>query len=139
MINRMMTTSAWIVVVSMLAAGCGPSPRELSDQQWLDLQQQMQQERAEVGQQRDQLEADRREWDRRERTEPVLAAVVVSAAMLIACGLPLIVVGILLWPRKEPPPSDAMCDVLIDEVALHVSEPKRIVSSSDPPKLAGGK
>ncbi len=135
------TTSTWVLIaiVSLLGTGCGPSPRELSDAQWLDLQTDMQQERTEVGRQRDQLEADRRQWDQRERTEPVLAAAVVSAAMLIACGLPLIVVGILFWPRKEPPASDAMCEVLIDEVVLHISEPKRIVSSSDPPKLASGK
>ncbi len=67
------------------------------------MQQQLHDERSEVGHQRDLLEADRREWEERERSEPVLAAVISASVLLICCALPLLLVGVLLWPGKPEP------------------------------------
>ncbi|MEP1644136.1 membrane or secreted protein [Rhodopirellula bahusiensis] len=95
--------------------GCGPSGRDLTDAQWLKLQQEMQTERAEVGRQRDQLEADRREWDERERRHTLLASAFEASSLLLACVLPLAVILILLWPRPEPIGSQAVCEALLEE------------------------
>ena len=128
---------ALLATISGITIGCGTSGRDLSDGQWLELQRKMQLERAEVGQQRDQLETDRREWDQRERHEPVVAAVISSAALLLVCGLPLLLVAILLWPRHDPSADEAVCSVLIDEVVLQTtSSTKRLPTPSDPTKLA---
>ena len=111
-----------------LLIGCGPSGRDLSDASWLQLQQDMQNERAEVGRQRDQLEADRREWDERERSEPVLAAVISSAALLFACVLPLLLLAGLLFQEQAPDSSDAACNELLDQMAVltEANEQQRI-------------
>ncbi|TWU59936.1 hypothetical protein Poly51_02090 [Rubripirellula tenax] len=126
-----------IAIGSLIVIGCGPSGRDLSDQQWLEMQNDMQQERAEVGQQRDQLETDRREWDQRERSDAILAAVIASGGLLLACGLPLLVVAILLWPRPSPSSSEAVCDVLLDEVVQQAAtaDGRRIESTGVTPKL----
>lgn len=105
------------ILFSSLLIGCGPSGRDLSDASWLQLQHDMQAERTEVGRQRDQLEADRREWDERERSEPVLAAAISSAALLFACVLPLLLLAGLLFQEQAPESSDAACNELLDQVA----------------------
>ncbi|KLU02256.1 hypothetical protein RISK_005322 [Rhodopirellula islandica] len=81
----------------------------------MKLQQEMQTERAEVGRQRDQLEADRREWDERERKHTLLASALEASSLLLACVLPLVVILFLLWPRPEPIGSQAVCEALLDE------------------------
>ncbi|TWU44446.1 hypothetical protein Poly51_61320 [Rubripirellula tenax] len=132
------TPTLLIAIGSLIVIGCGPSGRDLSDQQWLEMQSDMQQERAEVGQQRDQLETDRREWDQRERSDSILAAVIASGGLLLACGLPLLVVAILLWPRPSESSSEAVCDVLLEEVVLHASnsDAPRLESTGEPPEIA---
>jgi hypothetical protein len=130
----LMLAMTWAVT-----SGCGPSGRDLSDQQWLELQQELQEERSEVGYQRDLLEADRREWDDRERIEPVLVAVISASVLLICCVLPLLLVGVLLWPRKPEPTSEAICEILLDDVLAGqaiVAEPPRITSSPQTKRLA---
>nr|WP_231615877.1 hypothetical protein [Novipirellula artificiosorum] len=134
-----MITITWIVIALTLS-GCGPSGRDLSDQQWLEIQQDLQDERAEVGKQRDLLEADRREWDERERSEPVLAAVISSSVLLICCSLPLLLVAVLLWPRKREQESQAVCEAMLDEVVtvrnLVSGDTKRIAASPSTQRLA---
>jgi len=120
---RMISWSIVIWIMTLVAAtlGCGPSGRELSDEQWLALQAAIQHERAEVGQQRDQLEADRRAWDARERSDAVVAAAISSGAMLICCTLPLIVLTLLIWPR-QPEPADAIVSTLLIQDLAHQAE-----------------
>ncbi|MCM2370389.1 membrane or secreted protein [Rhodopirellula sp. ICT_H3.1] len=108
--------------------GCGPSGRDLSDAQWLQLQSDLQRERTEVGRQRDQLEADRRQWDERERREPVLAATIDSSVRLLCCIAPVLVVVLLLWPRQAETPSEVACDVLLDELIVQ-RDPGKLESS----------
>ncbi|TWU33818.1 hypothetical protein [Novipirellula artificiosorum] len=142
--NRFRFTTAvlvWIPIIIVLS-GCGPSGRDLSDLQWLEIQQALQDERAEVGKQRDLLEADRREFDERERSEPVLAAVISASALLICCSLPLLLVAVLLWPRKREQESQAVCEAMLDEVVtvrnLTSGDTKRISASPTPKRLATG-
>ncbi|ELP35906.1 hypothetical protein RBSWK_00168 [Rhodopirellula baltica SWK14] len=99
----------------------------------------MQNERAEVGRQRDQLDADRREWDERERSEPVLAAAISSAALLFACVLPLLLLAGLLFQEQAPDSSDAACNELLDQMAdlTEANEQQRITRQqlNSPEKL----
>ena len=136
-----------IMIVSMtlictVLSGCGPTGRDLSDQQWLEMQQQLHHERSEVGHQRDLLEADRREWDERERREPVLAAVITASVLLICSVLPLLLVGILLWPGKSEPTSEAVCEILLDDVLIGqaaVADSPRLTASTQTKRLANRK
>ena len=114
----------------MLVVGCRPSGRDLSDAQWLQLQQDVQQERAEIGRQRDLLESDRREWNEREYSEPILAAVITSSVLLACCLLPLLLTACVLRSRESDQDSEAVCDLVIDEV-LHLSD---VAPSESSPK-----
>ncbi len=109
-----------LCLMTCTLSACGPSGRDLSDAQWLELQQDLQDERTEVGHQRDMLETDRREWDERERSEPVLAAVISSSVLLICCLLPLVLIGVLMWPRRSDTSSDVVCEVLLDDAIAQI-------------------
>ena len=89
-----------------------------SRNQWLSLHEDLQTERSEIGRQRDLLEDDRRDWAARQRSDPIIAAAINAAGLLAACSLPLILMALLLWPRKPEPASDrdAVCDILVDEL-----------------------
>lgn len=121
---RLITTTAWMIgmVLMFTLIGCGPSGRDLSDGQWLEMQEDLQSERSEVGHQRDLLEADRHQWSEREHSEPILAAVISSSVLLICCVLPLIVVGVLLWPRRSQTSDQDVQDVWIDDVVVPLVE-----------------
>ncbi|TWU51151.1 hypothetical protein [Rubripirellula reticaptiva] len=135
------TIVASILITIGSLVGCGPSGRDLSDQQWLEMQEDLQAERAEVGLQRDLLEEDRRRWDEREHGEPVLAAVISSAVLLVVCGLPLLMVAILMWPRQPEPSSETVCEVLLDDVVQQStsSDTKRLPAKGRQAKLASRK
>lgn len=114
---------AALILLCCVTPGCGPSGRDLSDEQWLELHADVQQERsdmqverAEFSRQRDLLEADRREWDQRERLDPVIATVIASAAMLACCALPLILAAFLSWPARSEPADHVVCELLIEDL-----------------------
>ena len=100
----------------------------------------MQTERAEVGRQRDLLESDRREFDDRERSDPVVAASITAAALLLCCCLPLVLVAILLWPRRSQPADQDVHDVLLDEVVVplveETSQTRRLAQATATQRLA---
>lgn len=138
--ERMVTTVTFTLLLSIL--GCGPSGRKLSDEQWLALhaavqkeRNGMQAERAEFARQRDRLEADRRNWDARARTEPVVAASISAASLVFCCSLPLILVALLLWPRRPEPADEAISELLISNLVQKAdrtkNDPKRIESKCD--------
>ena len=145
--QRELPSMSPIMIVSMtlictVLSGCGPTGRDLSDQQWLEMQQQLHAERSEVGHQRDLLEADRREWDERERSEPVLAAVISASVLLICSVLPLLLVGVLLWPGKPEQTSEAVCEILLDDVLIRqaiVADSPRLTASTQTKRLANPK
>ncbi|WP_404308205.1 membrane or secreted protein [Neorhodopirellula lusitana] len=127
-------------VVIMIVTGCGPSGRDLSDRQWLDMQQGLQAERAEVGRQRDYLESDRREFNNRERSDPILAATITSASLLMCCCLPLLMVAVLLWPRRSHATDQDVHDAWMDDVVValveETSTTRRLAQSAAAPRLA---
>lgn len=127
-------------VVILNATGCGPSGRDLSDRQWLDMQQGLQAERAEIGRQRDYLESDRREFDDRERSDPILAATITSASLLMCCCLPLLIVAVLLWPRRTQATDQDVHDAWMDDVVVplveETSTTRRSAQSIAAPRLA---
>ncbi len=129
----------WVIYLLSLVLGCGRSGRDLSDEQWLGLQAEMQQERTEVGQQRDQLESDRRDWDSRERSEPVIAATITASVLLVCCVAPLVLMAVLLWPRKSEPAIEVVNDLLIEAAASQVEDGdddiKRLDHSPKPDRL----
>lgn len=113
------------MIVTMLVCsliGCGPTGRDLSDQQWLGMQGDLQSERTEVGRQRDMLESDRRDLDARERSDPIVAASISSAALLLCCCLPLVLVAFLLRPRRIQTSDQDVHDVWIDDVVVPLVE-----------------
>ncbi len=120
--------------------GCGPSGRDLSDRQWLNLQHDLLAERAEVGRQRDQLEADRCEFDARERNDPIVATAISSAASLLCCCLPLLLVGVLLWPRRSEASDQDVHDVWLDDVVVplveETSQTRRLAQATATQRLA---
>ena len=133
-------TTTIIAVVMLNATGCGPSGRDLSDRQWLDMQQGLQAERAEVGRQRDYLESDRREFNNRERSDPILAATITSASLLMCCCLPLLIVAVLLWPRRTQATDQDVHDAWMDDVVVplveETSTTRRLAQSTATPRPA---
>jgi len=111
------------------------------------LQTGMQSERQRVDQQRDKLELERRDIARQRHREPILAAVITQAALLIAAAVPL-VYGIYLFRAvKTEDPDAALGELLIGEfsaqqptlihdawarpLALPAPEPLRLQESAD--------
>ncbi len=132
---------ALIMILMLSVSGCGPSGRDISDAQWLAMQQDLLREREAVGRQRDMLESDRREWDERERSEPVLAAAVTGAALLICCCLPLLLIPILSWSRDSERSSEIVAEFLIDDAVKQANRPlleaKQSEASADRNRLPG--
>lgn len=126
----------WILL--MIASGCEQGDPTLSNEQWLSIQQDLQQERIELAAQRDLLEADRRQWNERERHDPVVAATINSTALLLCCSLPLLMIALLIWPRSPEPSSESVSELLVDDLVTHrdrTTEPiKRIGHSAIPRK-----
>ena len=143
-ISGVFTSVATTLLLCIL--GCGPSGRDLSDEKWLALHEsvqkernEMQGERAEFARQRDLLEADRQKWDARARTEPVVAATISAASLVICCSLPLILVALMLWPRPPEPAEEAISELLIQDLLNQADstsdDPQRIEGPQDRPRL----
>jgi len=141
-LRHLIATIVWMIAMTLmfLLIGCGPSGRDLSDQQWLGMQEDLQTERTEVGHQRDMLESDRREFDARERSDPVVAASISSAALLLCCCLPLVLVAFLLWPRRSQTSDPDVQDVWIDHVVVplieETSQTRRLAQATATQRLA---
>ena len=81
--------------------------------EFVAMQGQLQEQQAETGRQRDQLEDDRRTWAAHRRSDPVVAAAITSVGLGIACLLPLVVCWFLL--ARGPSGED---DALVSEVLI---------------------
>ena len=80
------------------------------------LHRDLQAERATVGHQRDALEAERREIASDRVTDPIIAAALMNAGLLLACVLPLVVCWQLLR-RGDTEPADALiAEVLLNDL-----------------------
>lgn len=131
---------ATVVLVGVV--GCPETRSTLTGTQvdaFLGVQQTLADEQAALGRGRDDLEADRRTWASRQRSDPIIAMSIQSAAILIACCLPMVLVAFLFWRGEhastELDATEAMLIELLDD------EPKRLTSprSSQTPKLPSPK
>ncbi len=83
----------------------------------LAAQQQLQAQQAEVGQQRDQLESERREIARQRLSESVFGPILAELGPLAVCGLVLVLCGLLIYGlRSGPSDADTMGEILIEEL-----------------------
>jgi len=107
------------VVVVLGIVGCRETRSTLTGTQvdsFLSVQQTLADEQAALGQARDELEADRRTWASRERSDPIIAVSIQSAAMLIACCLPMVLVAFLLWKGEDAPTEVDATETLLIEL-----------------------
>ncbi|TWU62517.1 hypothetical protein [Crateriforma conspicua] len=114
-------------LLAMGSIGCLDEPSGLTQSQVdsvLDVQASVVDERQtllrqtdDLNARRDELEADRRRWDERERSDPIIAQAIGGSVALLACCLPLILIGLLLWPKPGEPAEGAICDALIDDLS----------------------
>ncbi|MEQ9066228.1 MAG: hypothetical protein RLO18_05865, partial [Gimesia chilikensis] len=68
-------------------------------QEMVTLQREMQTERNEIGHQRDQLEAERREIADRRNRDPIIAAAITRVAFVVVSLLPLLICWLLLQQK----------------------------------------
>ena len=82
----------------------------------ISLQRDIQAERTEIGRQRDYLEEDRRQLADQRHRDPIIAATIIEAGMVMACILPLILCWYLL--HREPAEADdaVVAEVLIEDL-----------------------
>ena len=81
--------------------------------EFVAMQGELQEQQAEVGRQRDQLEEDRRTWAAYRRSDPMIASAITTTGLVIACVLPLVVCWYLL--ARQPSGED---DALVSEVLI---------------------
>ena len=84
--------------------GCNKDPPGLTGRQvdqFLETQSKLADEQADLGRGRDALEADRRRWAERDRRDPIIAKSIQGAVVLTACSLPMLIVAVLLWPKRD--------------------------------------
>lgn len=86
-------------------------------QEFLSMSHELQQQAQQVANERDELEAERKELAQERRTSPIVAAAITSAGLIFACALPLLLSALLLRPSSAPD-VEALVDVLVDELAL---------------------
>ncbi len=113
--------------------------------QWLSIQQELQQERVEIGKQRDQLETDRRTWT--SASEEIHYSLRLSRRRrsCSGCSLPLLIVLLLLWQTTRPTTSVSANELLVTELITRLpaidteyltpeacgNEPPRLTDDSD--------
>lgn len=85
-------------------------------QDMVALQREIQEERTEVGRQRDSLENDRRSLAAKRRLDPIVASAITNVGLLLACLLPLVLCWYLLHRRVEPADDTAVAEVLLDDL-----------------------
>ncbi|MCO8123574.1 hypothetical protein NHH03_17650 [Stieleria sp. TO1_6] len=105
------------IVTLLVTAGCQKQAPGLSGpqvDQILDVQQTIVDEQTGLNQGRDDLESDRRQWAQRDRRDPIIAESIQSAAILIACCLPLAMLTLLLWPQPRQDGEQAANEVLVE-------------------------
>jgi hypothetical protein len=99
------------------------------------LQREMQGHQAEIGRERDKMEAERREIAGNRYRDPIVAAVIMDVGILVACLLPLIVAVYVLWSARRAGESDsAVAELLVQE--LVATEPRLLLPGQSPlPRL----
>jgi hypothetical protein len=87
-------------------------------EEMVTLHRELQAERAEVGQQRDVLEEERRSIAAKRRWDPIIASAITNTGLVLACVLPLVLCWYLLHPRVEPADDRAVAEVLLQDLVV---------------------
>jgi hypothetical protein len=103
-------------------------------QEIIGLQRDVQAERAEVGVQRDSLEAERRDIANHRYWAPIIAVAIGRFGLLIGCLLPLILCWHLLQRRVEPADDAMVAEVLLED--LVIDDPLLIPRMPSQPAIA---
>jgi hypothetical protein len=82
----------------------------------VSLQREIQTERNEIGYQRDQLEAERREIADSRNRDPIIAAAISRVTMVVISLLPLLICWLLLRQKIEPANDQQMTELLLDDL-----------------------
>ena len=92
------------------------------------LQHDLRSDQAEIGRQRDKMEAERREIAHNRFRDPIIAAIVEDIGIVLACLLPLVVCVYVLWSARRAGESDsAVAELLVQE--LVATEPTLLLSN----------
>ncbi|QDT91586.1 hypothetical protein [Gimesia algae] len=86
------------------------------------LQRAIQTERSEIGHQRDQLEAERREIADGRNRDPIVVAAITRVTMVVVSLLPLLICWLLLQQKVEPVDENEIAELLLDDLVS--SEPR---------------
>ena len=95
------------------------------------LQREIQTERSEIGHQRDQLEAERREIADSRNRDPIIAAAITRVAFVVVSLLPLFICWLLLQQKVEPADKNEITELLLDELVS--AEPRLVPSATSKP------
>lgn len=87
-----------------------------SREEMVALQRDLQADQAAVGQQRDQLEGERKELAAKRRLDPIVAAAITNVGLLAVCALPLVLCWYLLHLRVEPADDQVVAEVLLRDL-----------------------
>ena len=105
--------------------------------EWIELRRELQVNLAEVGQQRDALESERRAIAAQRQRDPILAAAIESCGLIVACLVPLLAAVYALRKSAEEPLDARAATQLIHELqrrhptALAAPPPKRLIVADD--------
>jgi hypothetical protein len=83
-------------------------------QELISLQRDLRQDQADIGRQRDALEADRRQIAGQRLTDSAWSATLLAVGMLIACLAPLVLAGMTLLGLWRSPSDEELHDVLVE-------------------------
>lgn len=100
------------------------------------LQHDLRADQAEIGHQRDQLEAERRRIAEQRHRDPLIAAAIMQTGLVLACLLPLIVAVYVLWAvGRSRQSDDAVTELLVEEL---VADQPRLLPPATPSMAALG-
>ena len=92
------------------------------------LQEGLRMDQADVGRQRDQLEAERRDIAAQRNRDPIIASTLMQIGLILACLVPLVLCGYLIHSLRSARDSDAdVVELLVEEL---VSERPKLLSGS---------
>ena len=84
---------------------------------FLELQENLDQQRAEIGRRHDELEDERQIIAKQRHRDPIVADTVFAVGSLLACLLPLVLAGYLLRCQLSEPDNHSATEILLEEIA----------------------
>lgn len=100
-------------------------------QEMTALQREIQAGQNEIGFQRDQLEAERREIADSRNRDPIIAAAITKVAFVVVSLLPLLICWLLLQQKVEPTDKNEITELLLDDLVS--AEPRLVPPAKSKP------